>query len=183
MGISVREASPSAMKGFTLLELMVVVVVIAIIAAIALPGFGNVMRSNRVATTSNEMLASLAYARSEAIRNTRGAAVCASADGATCVAGGDWSAGWIVWPDLNADGTLDAATETVLRFSHGNPQVGITGPAGAIRFDARGRLHENLAAPWTLNIFPDTCPSGQQLRRAVVISSTGQTTLNQGACP
>lgn len=59
-------------NGFTLVELMVTVAVLAILSTIAYPSFQSTIRSNRVATTTNELIASLALARSEAIKNTRG---------------------------------------------------------------------------------------------------------------
>src|SRR5690606_7896913 len=88
--------------GFTLLELMVVIAIAAILLALALPSFTSTLRSNRVATSTNELLATLSLARSEAVRNTRGAGVCTSADGGAC--GGDWDSGWLVWGDSNGNG-------------------------------------------------------------------------------
>ena len=61
-------------NGFTLVELMVTVAVLAILSTIAYPSFQSTIRSNRVATTTNELIASLALARSEAIKNTHGGA-------------------------------------------------------------------------------------------------------------
>lgn len=55
-------------NGFTLVELMVTVAVLAILSTIAYPSFQSTIRSNRVATTTNELIASLALARSEAIK-------------------------------------------------------------------------------------------------------------------
>src|SRR5690606_34204013 len=79
------------------IELLVTVAVVAILLAIAFPNFEGSMRRNRLATTTNELLGSVALARSEAILNTRGAGICASADGLAC--GGDWDVGWRVWTD------------------------------------------------------------------------------------
>ena len=65
--------------GISLIELLVAVAIVAILLAIAFPNFEGSMRRNRLATTTNELLGSVALARSEAIRNTRGAGICASA--------------------------------------------------------------------------------------------------------
>lgn len=164
--------------GFTLVELMVTIAVAAILMAVALPSFQGVMRSNRVSTTTNQMIGALSLARMEAIRNTRGAGVCASADGSTCSAAGDWTAGWLVWSDVNGNGTYDGtATDTALRYVQGSDNMTVTGPAGAdaIRFDARGRV----AAAQTLVLQSTNCGS-QLLRRTLTVAPTGQVRKDGG---
>lgn len=160
-------------RGFTLIELMVAIAVAAIVLAIGLPSFQSSLRSNRVATTTNELLTSLALARSEAIRSTRSGSVCPSADGATC--GTDWTKGWLVFADRNSNGTLDA-DETVLKYGVMNPRMTMTG-AGNIRFDARGRL----ASGGDLVLKPDQC-AGQLLQRTLEINGSGQIKAKKEAC-
>lgn len=162
------------MKGFTLLELMITIAIAAILISLAMPSFQGVMRSNRVSTATNELLASLSLARSEAIRNTRGAGICASADGTSC--GADWNSGWLVWSDTDGDGAVDAG-ETVVRYTQGKASTVIAGTASTLAFDQRGR---NRGVQGTVGITPSgvTTPV-----RCITISATGQTRVTQTACP
>ncbi len=162
--------------GFTLIELMVVIAVLAALLAMAWPNFEVSLRTNRVATATNEMIASLAMARSEAIRSTRGAGVCSSDDGASC--GGTWADGWLVWGDTNGNEALDDG-ETVLRYSRGGETMTADGPDDPVTFDSRGR--RRAAADQVLSLEPQSC-EGQELRRTLTINASGQVRTVKGAC-
>ena len=165
----------STSKGVTLLELMITVLVLAVVLAIALPNFGTVIRSNRVATTSNEFMASVAYARSEAMRNNRGAVICPSTNGETC--GGTWADGWIVWADRDGDG-IQGGTETPLRVQ--GPLVRQTAPGNtAIRFSPRGTV---VSGPATVTLQPSDCKDGEGHRRVFSVLGGGMVRMAKEAC-
>ena len=168
-------------RGFTLVELMVTIAIVAILAAIAFPNFESTMRSNRVATTTNELTATLSLARMEALRSPSGAVICTSVDGSTC--GGTWSDGWMVWIDSNGDGNPTGANDRILRYVQGNNRLAISATPEAnatrIEFDNRGRT-DNTARQ--LIVQPDTCPSGQQLVRRIDIALTGQVRTTRVNC-
>lgn len=164
--------------GFTLVELMITIAVLAVLLAIGFPSFQNSLRSNRVATTVNEMIASLSLARSDAIRNGHGAGVCASSAGTACD-GGTWGAGWMVWADTNGNGTFEAG-ETVIKFTAANPRMVGDAANRIVAYDARGRLR--AANPLSITLRPDECGS-QQLQRTLNVSRTGQVKVAPGACP
>lgn len=179
--MSSRHYTRGEMAGFTLVELVIAVAIVAILAALALPSFQSSLRSNRAATATNEMLASLSLARSEAIRNNRGASICASADGAVC--SGDWNDGWLVWADTNRDNDVNAG-ETVIRFSRGSDRLEVGSSAGVLRFDSRGRrIVPAGAVIETITLQPDEC-GGANYRRTLLVNASGQVRRNgaPGAC-
>ena len=89
--------------GFTLIELMIVLVILAVMLSVVLPGFSDLRLTNRLKSYANKVVASVYLARSEAIKRNAPVTLCASADGITCAASGDWEQGWIV---VAADGTV-----------------------------------------------------------------------------
>lgn len=111
-------------KGFSLIELMVVVILLAIIATIALPNFGEFIRSQRAKNVSFELVADLSHARSEAIkRNTN----------VTVAPQGEWKSGW----------TMVAAGETVRTRDAIGDGVTITGPTSIV-FSSSGRVNASV---------------------------------------
>ena len=60
---------PARPKGFTLIELMIVLVLLGIVAAIAVPNFATLMRNNQIQAKAEETYRLLQYARGEAIAN------------------------------------------------------------------------------------------------------------------
>lgn len=169
-------------RGFTLIELMVTIAILAILLTLGLPSFQDAMRSNRVATGTNEVLASLALARTEAIRSTRASVLCASSDGSTC--GTDWNGGWIIWTDSDRDGNR-ASTEPVVRYvqTHAGLAISVAGgpSASKITFDSRGRPDAGTNRVFTL--LPSPCSAGRPLLRTMTLSAVGQVNTAKGACP
>lgn len=58
-------------RGFTMMELVVVVTIIAVIFAVAMPTMRNMNQNNRLRTTVRELTSLAKYARSEAVFNGR----------------------------------------------------------------------------------------------------------------
>ena len=58
-------------KGFTLIELMVVVILMVIMLAIALPGMNNFIANQRVANAAEQFANLARFARAEAARLNR----------------------------------------------------------------------------------------------------------------
>ena len=77
-------------RGFTLVEMMVVIVLTAILLALALPSFNSLIEKYRVEGMASALMASVSHARSEAVRRGQ---VVTIRQRAECT-GADWSCGW-----------------------------------------------------------------------------------------
>lgn len=140
-------------RGFTLIELMVVMGITAILATLAAPSFTRLLQSNTISSNVNLFLADMRFARSEAIRLGGAVVICRSdspeAGNPTCGSGSGpggngWVSGWIIFQDLNNNGVKTAA-EPLLRVQAPITDVdsiveGGSGSSTKIRFTATGRL-------------------------------------------
>ncbi|HCR1658955.1 TPA: prepilin-type N-terminal cleavage/methylation domain-containing protein [Pseudomonas aeruginosa] len=78
----------SRSRGFTLVELMVIVVLLAVMVAFAVPSFVGLIKGNSMASARNDLQKSLDYARAMAMTNKAGAQVCV-ADGVITISQAD----------------------------------------------------------------------------------------------
>ena len=165
-------------RGFTLLELMTAIVVLGVLLGIAVPTFRDVIRNNRITSQTNDLVSSLNYARSEALKRSNPVAVCSSADGATCANSNDWSTGWMMFTDTNANGQVDAA-EQILQTQPAAP-AGITLNSTVqtfVRYSSTGMS----AGVETFDLLEPGC-TGNYARR-ITITVTGRIGSAVVACP
>jgi len=112
-------------RGFTLIEVLVVIAISAILLAVGVPMFNGAIASMRASESANSLVASLELARTEAIRRGTTVSLCrvTSADPTACdgsasgaFAAGDWAAGWLVYADLggSAVGAFNPGDERIL---------------------------------------------------------------------
>jgi len=80
-----------------LIELLVVIAIAAVLAGLAVPSFQALIASSNLTSTTNELIATLARAKSDAIRRGKRVTVCVSTDGVSCTTIGDWTQGWIIF--------------------------------------------------------------------------------------
>ncbi|QCW27181.1 prepilin-type N-terminal cleavage/methylation domain-containing protein [Lysobacter enzymogenes] len=169
--------------GFTLIELLVTIAIGAVLIGLALPSFTDALRSSRVTSAANEFSASVALARSEAIRSGRTGYMCASVNGTSC--GGQWNDGWLVWTDLNNNAVADADERPRRTESVRDVDLTATASAGgsttALKFDNRGRLSEGGKRDFVLKAV--SCRSGANQLRKFELSTTGQVTMEKDKCP
>lgn len=134
---SLRRLGAKRFKGFTLVEVVVVIALLGIVAAIAAPNFQDLLQSRRQLAARQDLMATLGQARSAAIAQNRLITVCGSGDGVRC--DGQWGSGWLAFADLNDNQRLDAGEDVVRSVRQLPSGVNVEAAAGRVVFSNRGQ--------------------------------------------
>lgn len=141
------------LRGFTVVEMMIVVSVIAILASIAGPSFREIVAAQRARSAASALNESLWLARSEALKRNAEAVF----------AFDDIANGWSI-----QSGGVTLHTQDAL--------AGISSGAASFAFNAYGRLTTRDGVPLEI-----TAP-GTTVTRCVEVTSTGHSSVRDGEC-
>ncbi len=169
--------------GFTLVELMVTLVVAVVLAVIAIPSYHTMTLNARRDSVVDALVASLHYARNQALNQDQNTTVCAGTPGPTC-AGGSWTTGWEVVQAPPAS-TSVVLTSHVLQAASTAPAL--TAVQGSVGFQFSGNgLVTFLPTLSSGTELMKICDSrGAAAARAVEISRAGyiQSSSKPGTAP
>jgi type IV fimbrial biogenesis protein FimT len=179
---TVRAPLPSRRNGFSVIELMVTVTIAAVVLGMAVPAFQETIRNNRTAAATNQLVAALTLARSEAVN--RNVQVTLARRGPTNQV---WEAGWDVFVDIDADGVFNGTdvllkrydplpTGYTLRTTTNNDWIAYLGSGAGVGSDATSNAETFSLCDGSA----DTIKS-----RSIVISATGRPVSQEGTtqCP
>jgi type IV fimbrial biogenesis protein FimT len=142
-------------KGFTLVEMLVVITIMVMVIAIAIPGWRSFMQNNQAMILSTKLAESLSLARTTAIQSGQAVVLCPIAQpaGTTCVTNTTaWDA-WVSFIDVNSNGTFTVGTGE--NYSRDIPTGAITANVvGSITFTPAGFF---TAQGRTFTIKPSGC--------------------------
>jgi type IV fimbrial biogenesis protein FimT len=165
-------------RGFSIIELMVTVLVLAVLLGTAVPSFMQTIRNNRLIGQTNELVGALNFTRSEALKRADTVSICSSNDNLTCTGSTNWTTGWIVFVDPNANGIADGG-ELVLQAA---PRVATEFTLNAtarafVRYNSTGSAASGAEI---FNLLRPSC-AGQNARR-ITISTVGRVNTRTVAC-
>jgi type IV fimbrial biogenesis protein FimT len=158
-------------KGFTLVELMVVIAIMGVLMAIALPDFVRSTRQIQLSHQAKEMQTAIGLTRNEAMRRGQVVVMCRANTGlSACLTSGspEWQGGWLIFNDVpNASGAVDgqynAATETLISVKQAmSSQITVlaqTGVGNRIIFNPAGEAAGGLGNAQKLTFSHNSDPN------------------------
>jgi type IV fimbrial biogenesis protein FimT len=175
------------LRGFTVIELMIVLVITSILLTIAVPAFNKTIRDNRVLTGTSNLASGIAFAKSEAVRRSRMVTLCPSTNSTSCDTAATFDKGWAVMVELPTTAKLGApsadtsvGTAGVLMGGQAIQNATASKTVGTnnwIRFSARGLADEAV----TLQVKPSTCATGTAFQE-ISVGLAGRVSITKKTC-
>lgn len=164
-------------SGFTLIEAMVVVAIFGVLLTLAAPPLTDFLEDVQSRQNTNEFLASLLLARSEAVTRNRAVTLCTANGSAptTCDTSRDWQDGWLSFEDLDTDGVRDVGEDIIDQHSG----LDDTSVVSTVNFDdfLTYLPSGNVPGAGSFTI----CVGGDSARQ-IVVNATGRPRLAEGSC-
>lgn len=190
MSLSVKQTIERKNSGFTVIELMVVLVVVGVLVGLAAPNFREWVSNNKSVAVREDLLATLMYARAEAVKLSKPVSVCQSSNGTSCDASaGNWRQGMLVYQDTYtgslADNNTTLVAANILRVVQAYPaSVSIGAQRSAtnvrfIRFNSSGMSSFPVDTVFTTAV--EGC-SGKR-KNQITVKLSGLTSVVAQDCP
>lgn len=142
-------------RGFTLIELAVIVAIMGILLSLAAPSFSELVAAQRIRLTASDLYSSLIMARSEAMKRNVSATVTAT--------GGDWQNGW----------TAQASGTTLQTQAAPSGGTTVSGSVATVTYAYTGRpLAASVGAAFTVASTGSSAPA-----RCITLSLSGMPQL------
>lgn len=103
-------------KGFTLMELLIVLAILAILLVMVIPSFSDFIAKNKKNALLTDMYSSLALAQGETVKRRMAVSILPTSSS-------NWEQGWIIFTDKNRNGVQDAGDELLNTLSYSDQLV------------------------------------------------------------
>mgnify|MGYP003573137783 FL=1 len=171
-------------RGMTAIEVLIGIAVLTILALLAIPASSILIERHHLKSASSNLVDGIYLAKREAEMRASTVRVCPSDNGKSCRVDGDWSQGWLVFSDGNADGMVqDIEVIEAYDAPGGHLRIVASGAAQtAAAFNSAGLVRDNGSASGEFVLCPGDSRSGS---RVIFIQSDGWVTMdssNDRAC-
>jgi type IV fimbrial biogenesis protein FimT len=171
-------------RGFTLIELIVTIAILAIVMALAVPDFTSTIQNNTIASVNNNLVNSLNYARSEAMKRGVPVSVCATSDNSYSACGSQWQLGWMVFVNPTGGSSLSntsaAPTLRVEKITDQNVTISVSPSINIATYNSTGFPNASTGnVAFTIKATGCTTDAGRRL----TISLTGRPVIANVTCP
>jgi type IV fimbrial biogenesis protein FimT len=178
-------------SGFTLVELMITVTIAVVLIMIAVPSFKTIILSNKLTTTSNDLVLAINSARMEAVKRNANTQLCSnSATGNTT--GATDTLGNACTTQTGAvyvlvGGTTQTATQVLASTPGIATPIQLHGNVQALRFNGQGLAYAVGSTTPYAGTVADICTSQMSSNNHLVITMAAGSILTTipgpGACP
>lgn len=120
-------------SGVTAIELLVSLAILGIIFAIAIPSYGAAMARVKMGEAESAIFTSINNAVNFSFIGGTRAVLCPSSDGVSCDNSFDWSKGWLVFEDKNANRERDGEDRILGNTEEISPELQILTSEGRTR--------------------------------------------------
>lgn len=150
----------AAQSGFTMTELLAVVAIIGILASLAAPSFSEMIKNQKVKSMATDLNASLALARSEALKRNRDVTLAPTT-------AGSWQSGWQIADPDNVGSNIDVHSAFA--------GLTATGPDSVV-YRSSGRIQGGVAPAFNISA------EGTSTQRCVSVDLSGRPYVKAVAC-
>lgn len=161
-------------NGFSLIELIFTLAILFITLGLSAPSFANMIDRHQMSQQTDELLASLRFARAQAVNQNLDVYICRAISSEQCSIStrrwDDWSDGWLIFADMNNNRTFDSA-DALLRqhYDPKRPFFLTINQSGRLRFRYNGSSR-NLGF-----YFCSDQSAGITINRKITLLYTGRT--------
>ena len=152
-------------RGFTLMEMLVVLTIIGVLAAFGFPAMTRFLTTQSVRSAAYDLFADLIYARSEAI--SRGVPVSIIGNAST-----NFKQGWAV--------REEGAGAVIRTQPSRDSAINFTSSVGTITFDRSGRAQSPVEVTFT--IVPVEATANDYMKRCIRLDPSGRPRSSEGVC-
>ncbi|PKG40838.1 GspH/FimT family pseudopilin [Psychromonas sp. Urea-02u-13] len=126
-----------AVRGFTLLELIIVLIISTLLITIGIPGFQTLIQSNRLTSVGSSIQNNLLFARSQSVSYLNYVTVC-PLESNVCT--NNWISGIDVFIDSDRDGSYDSGEVLLKSGDKFNSNDTLAFPTNSVTFTPDGHI-------------------------------------------
>lgn len=174
-------------RGFTIIEIIIVVSILSIMLVIAVPNLSKILENNQAMQQSHDFISAFQLSLTEAEKNDANVTICAKKEMSdecynytTSPSSELWRNGWLLFTDTNDNGTYNPESgDTLIKSQvNGTNQISVSAPASAVTVTTGSTVTRG-----TGDFYFSGTECNVNSGHKISIYNTGQIIVKGGVCP